>query len=464
MRILQNRPLSQVPGDDGTTYKKTVWTTDAWKFYAGSSGKGKDQDYFMHHIALLEMIKAYNEERVKEKKDPIKKIIIWTDGCPNQYMCCQNFVKVAGFWAVHGIELVHRFAPTSDFKGVHDTVGKEDRRWINKQVMRDNISVPQPADLYLAVKKGRPTPAKDWNRDARSLAKKRRLAIDRYRYRFISWTDELPKNLKDDDGVIIADRAMKWGASPVERRKSLRDYRCGSPLYHDDLRARGHPCSEKCCRNRDWTSCPFKKRAAADCDFADGWKRFSVILQERAGAGTDRASRSAQRRVFDEDLEQKQRRLEMLAPDIKKGSIVAFGVAESERIAQGVEFYLGKVKQAPQKATEETRVGSGRDGWNVKSGEYYLKVDWFLEIAENVFVDEKRQDTQLLEMVVHLDEGRTGQLRLEPISTTTTKRGRGRRNAMRQQHFRLHDKDLAAVLDANLYRYVDRAAAPGSSA
>lgn len=48
---------------NGAPYQKTVWTTDAWKYYAGASGKGKDQDYYMHNVALKDLVRYYIAER-----------------------------------------------------------------------------------------------------------------------------------------------------------------------------------------------------------------------------------------------------------------------------------------------------------------------------------------------------------------------------------------------------------------
>lgn len=189
----------------------------------------------MHHLSLDALVKHYIAEPEAKGKPPITRIILWTDGCPNQYLCCQNFVKVAAFWwASKGIRLFHRFAPTADFKGVHDTIGKEDRRWITTEVIRNRMLVPQPHDLYATVKKGRPAPTKSWSVTPRTLAKKPRLALDRYFYRFIAWKrcledGKLPTILIDDSSEeipsdIIADSDDKWfSTTPVNGCMSLRD-------------------------------------------------------------------------------------------------------------------------------------------------------------------------------------------------------------------------------------------------
>ena len=112
-------------------YTKRVTTNDAWKFYLEASGKGKDADYFVHHAALANLVDFYVEQRAKAGLPPLKKVILWTDGCPGQYMCCQNFVKVASFWKDRGLELVHRFALFRRLRrrlGVPTTTRPRDKR------------------------------------------------------------------------------------------------------------------------------------------------------------------------------------------------------------------------------------------------------------------------------------------------------------------------------------------------
>jgi hypothetical protein len=52
------------------------------------------------------------------------RVILWTDGAPNQYKCRQNFYWVANAANKFGITIVHRFGATAQFKGVHDKIGQ----------------------------------------------------------------------------------------------------------------------------------------------------------------------------------------------------------------------------------------------------------------------------------------------------------------------------------------------------
>ena len=167
----------------------------------------------------------------------------------------------------------------------------------------------------------------------------------------------------------------------------------------------------------------------------------------------------SRRRVVTEGLQEKAGRLTQLASTIKKGDIVALGAAESERRAQNIKFYLGKVVVPPALADKRMRVGgSGRGGWNIKKDEWFLKLRWLKEIDEGVFVDEGYEENQLLEMVVQHSDGAT--LELQTLSTGD--HGRPRRH-QGPPKFELAAGSKAALDDANLTKYVDRAA-PGSSA
>ncbi|KAK7240615.1 acyltransferase [Aureococcus anophagefferens] len=259
--------------------KKRITDNHAWKFYAGASGKGKDNDYFFHHAALTHLVDFYVAKRVKDNKPPLTRIDAKT-----------------------------------------------------------------------------------------SKSRRSTLSLDKYFYRFITWTQDDPIGVDDDD-VFFADKSAKWSASP--------------------------------------------------------------------------------------GLAEKDARLAALAPKIRKGDVVALGISQSERDAQGVDFYLAKVVVPPARADNQRRVnGSGRDGWNIKKGEFCLTVRWFDLKPCGYYEDYGSQDEQLLEMVIAVGDGAA--LVLEPAP----RKGRAR-GAPAQ--FQLAKASEAAIHNENLDKYVDRAAA-GSSA
>lgn len=89
--------------------KKRVNDTDAWTFFLPASGKYKENDYVAHHKALDHIYEYYKEKLGSTKLD---RIWLFTDGCPTQYACRQNYVRVAQFPSTHdGTHLVHVIAP-----------------------------------------------------------------------------------------------------------------------------------------------------------------------------------------------------------------------------------------------------------------------------------------------------------------------------------------------------------------
>ncbi|KAH8053097.1 LSM domain-containing protein [Aureococcus anophagefferens] len=105
-------------------------------------------------------------------------------------------------------------------------------------------------------------------------------------------------------------------------------------------------------------------------------------------------------------------------------------------------------------ARDNQRVnGSGRDGWNIKKGEFCLTVRWFDLKPCGYYEDYGSQDEQLLEMVIAVGDG-AARARARP------RKGRAR-GAPAQ--FQLAKASEAAIHNENLDKYVDRAAA-GSSA
>ena len=282
-----------------------------------------------------------------------------------------------------------------------------------------------------------------------SKSRRSTLSLDKYFYRFITWTQDDPIGVDDDD-VFFADKSAKWSASPVEGCKSDREYRSGSSHAVDDLRRRAQPCSCSKCRVKDYDNCRYKAwTAAPEMRQSDGWTRTTIIL--KPPSGDDRSSA----RVIAQGLAEKDARLAALAPKIRKGDVVALGISQSERDAQGVDFYLAKVVVPPARADNQRRVnGSGRDGWNIKKGEFCLTVRWFDLKPCGYYEDYGFQDEQLLEMVIAVGDGAA--LVLEPAP----RKGRAR-GAPAQ--FQLAKASEAAIHNENLDKYVDRAAA-GSSA
>ena len=113
-------------------YDKKTKTNITYRYYESdhirvvtpSTGKHKDQDWFLHCKVFEYLIAHY-----KTKLPNLRKVTLWTDGAPNQYKCRQNFYWVANALDKFGLAIVHRFGATAQFKGVHDKIGQV-AKWV----------------------------------------------------------------------------------------------------------------------------------------------------------------------------------------------------------------------------------------------------------------------------------------------------------------------------------------------
>ena len=80
----------------------------------------------MHHVLLDAMLKPYTMICREKMRVELEHVIVWTDNVTHQYRCCQNFSKVLTvITRHHGIHITHHIIMFDDFKGAHDTVGKD---------------------------------------------------------------------------------------------------------------------------------------------------------------------------------------------------------------------------------------------------------------------------------------------------------------------------------------------------
>jgi hypothetical protein len=105
----------------------TYFQCDHIRVVSPSTGKGKDQDWYLHCKIFDKLLTHYKTNVVPN----LNKVMIWTDGAINQYKCCQNFLWLARAWDVFGVQVIHRFGATAQFKGVHDKIGQV-AKWVVK--------------------------------------------------------------------------------------------------------------------------------------------------------------------------------------------------------------------------------------------------------------------------------------------------------------------------------------------
>lgn len=128
--VLSNRRTVKVKKPLGDGFEEedvVVFDVYYLHFLAETLSKGKKADHAMHQVCLDHVIKLM-------KPKGIKKIKYWTDNAPHQYKCRQTFIADASIVDRHedGIEIIHRFAVVSQFKGPHDAAGKDIGRTLEK--------------------------------------------------------------------------------------------------------------------------------------------------------------------------------------------------------------------------------------------------------------------------------------------------------------------------------------------
>lgn len=104
---------------NGERHYYTFYECDHIRVVSPATGKQKDQDWFLHCKVFEELLRRY-----KHKIPSMDTVIVWTDGAPNQYKCRYNFYWLSTMFAKTNINIIHRFAATAQFKGVHDKIGQ----------------------------------------------------------------------------------------------------------------------------------------------------------------------------------------------------------------------------------------------------------------------------------------------------------------------------------------------------
>jgi hypothetical protein len=118
------------------------------------------------------MIERYKAE-FNARGETLTYVIVWTDNCPNQYKCKENFVHIIKMEQIVGIFVVHCFAVKDNFKGVWDGAGKVMKNFIYG-MEKDSIRCPTAYDCFVNAKKGK------YEFDDREIWKKYEDSNDKY--------------------------------------------------------------------------------------------------------------------------------------------------------------------------------------------------------------------------------------------------------------------------------------------
>jgi hypothetical protein len=102
---------------------------DVFRYFGSTTGIGKKNDHVTHNACLTDIIKRHQRE-FEERLQELTFVMVWTDNCPNQYKCRQNFSGIIKIEKVLGILVVHCFAVKDNFKGPWDGAGKNAKNYL----------------------------------------------------------------------------------------------------------------------------------------------------------------------------------------------------------------------------------------------------------------------------------------------------------------------------------------------
>lgn len=112
-------------GENGQRVRYRFYECTHARVITPSTGKQKDQDWYMHVCSAEKLLRGLVLE------NPLRKnFSIWTDGARNQYKCRHNFMWMTHLSNELGIRITHRYGATAQFKGVHDKVGQVAKRTV----------------------------------------------------------------------------------------------------------------------------------------------------------------------------------------------------------------------------------------------------------------------------------------------------------------------------------------------
>ena len=105
----QRKVVLHMMDKDGQEEEKDMSINDCDIFqYFGSMSKGEKNAYVSHNACLKHIIEQYKHE-FQEQNEELTYVIIWTDNCPNQCKCKDNFVHIVLIEEILGVYVIHCF-------------------------------------------------------------------------------------------------------------------------------------------------------------------------------------------------------------------------------------------------------------------------------------------------------------------------------------------------------------------
>lgn len=254
-----------------------IFTTDVHHFFAETMSKGKKNDHAMHNACFDALIRHYKGVFV-EMGSELRLVIFYTDNAPHQYRCRQTFIKTASTCERHpGIRVTHRLAVVDNFKGPHDSFGKDPAHLVKKLELKSPpIRSPTAEKVFvnclnhIEVKMGE----SKWDEYERAgdyrLKEKGKFGMNSRRHWLAVETKEDfdRLNSKHPDRIVICDRSFildTEGHKPVPGTKQLHEVRSTATAIPDGeprvwpVTVSNMPCNcINCNQNPDNDLCTFK--------------------------------------------------------------------------------------------------------------------------------------------------------------------------------------------------------------
>ena len=124
---------------------------EKWIFFGDTLSKGKKNDHVFHNACQTYIIKYYDKIRIDSGLPAIPFNITWTDSCPIQYRCRQNFLNTvsAASHHTHKPIITHKFTQKYRFKGSWDATGKI----VKQQILQNELKYDRCATALECYKK-----------------------------------------------------------------------------------------------------------------------------------------------------------------------------------------------------------------------------------------------------------------------------------------------------------------------
>jgi len=152
--IMSNPRMERITEKDGSISDRLQNDCEHVRVVSPATGYGKCQDWFLHCRTLEKMI-----EIEYEKNQNLSRILLHSDGSPAQYKNRYNFAWIARLRRKYpGMEFVHTFGATAQFKGPHDGVGFKAKQTVRLLEMDKSVRCPTAYEFYAALLNGTAQP------------------------------------------------------------------------------------------------------------------------------------------------------------------------------------------------------------------------------------------------------------------------------------------------------------------